>query len=192
MLEAYPVDPAVGCPFDGRNTTYNEGTQYKRMAAIATDGTYAEPWSEFLDTFSALTDTWGIVFEQPIKGIPAAYGVQHGSDLLYYFPTLAGPAADPRSYGQGDLVHAIHDAVTNFVVDGDPNGSFELKQRPSNYQWPLYSETGNVTALNATQIAKAVSPPHRPGFEILHHFLRPGPFVDVGNNARSEALNLQT
>lgn len=42
MLQAYPKDPAVGCPFDGLNTTYGVSSQYKRMAAIFTDGIYSE------------------------------------------------------------------------------------------------------------------------------------------------------
>lgn len=180
MLAAYPVDPALGCPFDGRNTTYNQPSQFKRMAAVVTDGTYAEGWAEFLATFSSKTNTWGIVFEQPVQGTPPAYGVQHGSDVLYYFPTLAGAKNDPRSYGQGDLVNAIHDSVINFVNDGDPNGSILSSHKSSKYRWPLYCETGMVTALNATQVTKAISPPHRPGFDVIHRFLRPHPsYLDI-------------
>lgn len=195
MLAAYPNDPALGCPFDGLNTTYNQPSQFKRMAAISTDGTYAEGWSEFLDTFSSETNAWGIVFEQPIKGTPPAYGVQHGSDVVYYFPTLAGPKADPRGYGQRALVDAIHDALINFVYDGDPNGSPSLSaQNSSEYVWPLYSETGMVTALNATEVTTAIPPPHRPGFDVIHRFLRPGPLLDARRrDLESEltALNLQ-
>lgn len=195
MLAAYPNDPALGCPFDGRNTTYNQPSQFKRMAAIATDGTYVEGWWEFLETFSRETNTWGIEFEQPIKGTPPAYGIQHGSDIIYYFPTLAGPKADPRGYGQGKLVDTIHDALANFVYYGDPNGSSQLAtQNSSGYVWPLYSDTGMVTALNATEITTAVSPPYRPGFDVIHQFLRPGPFLDARRRdvgSKSTTLSLQ-
>lgn len=191
MLKAYPNAPALGCPFDGRNTTYNQPSQFKRMAAIFTDGTYAEPWVEFLETFSSKTNAWGIMFEQPVKGASPAYGIQHGSDVIYYFPTLATAAADPRSYGQAELVTTIQDALINFANDGDPNG---LTSQPlSEYHWPLYSEAGTVTALNASKITESVQPPHRSGFDVIHRFLRPGPFWRDGKREETgvTALSLQ-
>ena len=172
MLEAYPSDPAIGAPFDGRNTTYGVSSQFKRQAAIETDLTFAEGYVEFLETFSARTKTWGMIFEQPVVGIPA-YGVAHGSDLVFYFPELVGPKGDPRNRGWSEMMYAVHDAVINFVNFGDPNGCDDS----AGYRWPDFSESGLVTALNGTRIATAVPPPHRPGFDVIHKYLRPGPVV---------------
>ena len=52
MLEAYPNDPELGCPLDGKVKEYGAGAQYKRRAAFATDGNYVQPWWEYLQSFS--------------------------------------------------------------------------------------------------------------------------------------------
>ena len=175
MLEAYPNDPALGCPFNGADTNYGEGSQYKRMAAIATDGTYTEGWSEIVKTLSMKTKTWGLYWEQPIPGAPAALGVTHGSDLAYYFPDLLGTESNPSSLGHKDLMNAVQDALINFVYFGDPNGC-PSESGSGGYYWPSYGESQKITVMNASLIAEAQSPPYRPGFEIIHKFLRPGQF----------------
>jgi carboxylesterase type B len=174
MLEAYPNDPALGCPFNGADTNYGEGSQYKRMAAIATDGTYTEGWAELLATLSLKTKTWGIYWEQPIPGAPAALGVVHGSDLIYYFPGLLGAKTSPSSLDK-DLMNAVQDALINFVHFGDPNGCLS-ESGNGRYHWPSYGESQKVTVMNASLVAEAQPPPHRPGFDVIHKFLRPGPF----------------
>lgn len=175
MLQAYPVDPALGCPFNGGDTNYGDGSQYKRMAAIATDGTYTEAWTEYLETFSSKTNTWGILWEEPIHGAPAAYGVTHGSDLPYYFPTLLGPHKNSRDTNDRDLMRAVQEALVNFVHDGDPNGCTLESGKATSYHWPLYSESHEITVLNASKVAESLPPPHRSGFGVIHKFLRPGP-----------------
>lgn len=175
MLEAYPNDPVLGCPFDGEDTNYGEGSQFKRMAAIATDGTYTEGWSEIIQTLSLKTRTWGMYWEQAIEGAPPALGVTHGSDLTYYFPTLLGHDLSPSSLGNKDLMHAVQDALINFVYFGDPNGCGSDAEANS-YHWPSYGETQDITVMNANIIAKAQPLPYRPGFDVLHKNLRPGKF----------------
>ena len=136
MLEAYPNNPALGCPYDGQNTTYGQPSQFKRMAAVLTDGTYTEAWTEYLQLFSTTTNTWGILFEEPLsgQGIGPAFGVQHGSDIPYYFPKLLGPATDPLNNDRSHLVKVLQRALINFVTDLDPNG----KHRRSRYHWPQF------------------------------------------------------
>jgi acetylcholinesterase len=167
MFQAYPDDPSQGCPYDGRNTTYGQPSQFKRMAAIMTDSTYTEAWTEYLKVFGA-TKTWGILFDEPIPGSKPAYGVQHGSDLVFYFPTLLGPVADPRNNGLGALVDTLQSALVHFVNDLDPNGG--------DYTWPMYADAQQVTSLSARGPA-AVDVPHRPGFDVLRQFLRPDGFA---------------
>ena len=137
MLEAYPNDPSLGCPFDGRNTTYGQPSQYKRMAAIFTDGTYTEAWTEYLRSFSTRTKTWGLLFEAriPGPGIDAAFGYGHASDLPYYFPTLLGAANDPRNNGRSRLVEIMQSALVNFVADLDPDGGDGM----GGGRWPLFA-----------------------------------------------------
>ena len=175
MLEAYPNDPTLGCPFDGRDTNYGQGSQYKRMSAIATDVTYTEAWVEYLETFSEEANVWGLVWEQPIRGAPPEYGATHAADMSYYFPSLLGPDLDPRAYGNGELMSALQEALINFVNDGDPNGCGTGVWHSSSYDWPSYAESRKVTALSAGKVAEAVSPPKRSGFDVIHEFLRPDP-----------------
>lgn len=172
MLEAYPNDPKLGCPFDGSDTNYGLGSQFKRMAAIVTDGTYTEGWSEIVKTLSLETKAWGLYWEQAIPGAPAALGVVHGSDLTYYFPNLLGKDLSPGSLGNKDLMNAVQDALINFVHFGDPNGCFS---KSDSYRWPSFGESQQITIMNAKVIAEAQKPPHRPGFDVLHKYLRPGP-----------------
>jgi carboxylesterase type B len=109
-----------------------------------------------------------MLWEQHIPGIDPAFGVIHGSDLLWYFPLLYGAESDPRSLGQSDLVSALHTAVVNFVSHGHPNGCWG---QSDGYEWPDYADGGLITAMNASRVAVAEPPPQRPGFEVLHQFL---------------------
>lgn len=170
MLAAYSNEPAFGAPFDGRNTTYGQPSQYKRMSAIASDASYTAPWRWYLETFSQKTDVWGLLFEEPIPGVKPALGVQHGSDMVFYFPEMFGEGADPRENGYAELVDAIHDALVNFVNDGDPNGH-GADCGGDGYTWPGYDENVLVTVLNASMPAAAVQPPYRPGFDVIEEFL---------------------
>ena len=180
MLEAYPNDPVLGCPFDGSDTEYGDGSQYKRMAAIATDGIYTEAWTEYLETLSLKTKTWGLYWEQPIHGAPPELGIVHGSDMSYYFPGLLGEKMDPRAFGNGngDLMASVQKALINFINDGDPNGcNLEDGKDDQDHRPPfaLYSESGMVTYMNASRVAVALPPPKRRGFDVIHKYLRSGP-----------------
>lgn len=174
MLAAYPNEPAVGAPFDGRNTTYGQPSQYKRMSAIASDASFTAPWRWYLETFSNETDIWGLLFEEPIPGAKPALGVHHGSDMPFYFPKMFGDGFDPRKNGYAELVDVIHDALVTFVSDGDPNGD-GAECSGDRYEWPKYGQEGLVTALNASLPAAPVEPPYRPGFDVIEKFLIAGP-----------------
>jgi acetylcholinesterase len=149
MLQAYPNDPAVGCPYDGRNTTYGQPSQFKRMSAIFTDGTYAEPWTEYLQLFPR---AWGVLFEQPLTNNPA-YGVQHGSDVPYYFPSISNHTFSPQ------LTTTMQSALIRFVTDLKPG-------------WPPYAATQRVVSIKEGE-TQEIKPPDRPGFAVIKRYLRP-------------------
>lgn len=174
MLEAYPNNPALGCPFDGQNTTYGRPSQYKRMAAIFTDSIYTEAWTEYLKYFSSDTKTWGMLFEEriPGPGFDPAFGFGHASDLPYFFPTLHGPANDPRANNQSHLLEVMQTALINFVTELDPNG----RDGTSRGHWPLFAEQQEVTSLSGARGAVSVPLPYRPGFDVLRRTLRPDGF----------------
>lgn len=171
MLEAYPIEPALGAPFDGRNTTYGQPPQYKRLAAIAGDTSYTAPWRWYLDAFSKTSSVWGIQFEEPFPGAPVALGVHHGSDLAYYFPEMLGGRYDASRNKYGGLINTIHDALINFVTYGNPNGQAIGCGEGGGYCLPEFGESGLVTALNASHLAAAIEPPYRPGFEVIEQYL---------------------
>lgn len=170
MLSAYPTDPALGAPFDGLETTYGEPSQYKRMSAMASDAMWTAPWHYYLDAFSRRTKVWAIQFEEAIPGAPEALGVQHGSDLAFYFPEMFGERKDPRRIGYEGLVDTVFDALVRFVVDGDPNGANGGCEE-GRYGWPEYGQSGLVTVLDAGNLATAQEPPYRPGFDVIEEYL---------------------
>ncbi|KAF2720384.1 alpha/beta-hydrolase [Polychaeton citri CBS 116435] len=178
FLQAYPNDPFVGCPFDGTNTTYSQSSQFKRMAAIFTDTTFTEAWTEYLQTFSKHTSVWGFLWNQAIPGpgVPPELGIQHGSDLPFYFPSLLGPGNDPRSKGLGDLVRTLHRALVNFVVDLDPNGGQSGWCDEPAEPWPKFAEEGKIIRFDARAEFLVSNLPYRPGFEVLRRWLRPDGF----------------
>ena len=186
MLSAYPPDPSLGCPYGGKNTTYGQPSQYKRLAAIFTDSQYTEAWTEYLSTFSTTQKTWGILFDEPIPGPDGAgkqgeLGVQHGSDVAFYFPTLLGEQNDSRNNSPTTrkLVGMLQSALVNFVADGDPNGANGNGERVNGegYQWPEFnSSQQKVTRLTALDGGEAVSVPKRPGFDVIRQALRPEGF----------------
>lgn len=173
MLSAYPVNPSLGAPFDGLNTTYGEPSQYKRLSAIAGDAPFTAPWAWYLKAFSHNENSkgvWGLVFEEQIPGVPDKLGVQHGSDLAFLFPGLLGEESDPRETGYGELVDVMFDAIINFVRDGSPNGKAE-GDCDAEYRWPEFGQTGKVKGLSDEDLAYARLPPWRPGFEVIEEYL---------------------
>lgn len=129
---------------------------------IQTDGGYFHRFdlrpglTEYLRLFR---NVWGILFDEPIPGSPLEFGVQHGSDLPFYFPLLNGVDKDPRRHGYTELVETMQSAVVRFVATGSPG------------DWPQGKD--KVMRLSRSE-AKAVAPPYRPGFEVLRDYLRPG------------------
>ncbi|KAK5164925.1 uncharacterized protein LTR77_009590 [Saxophila tyrrhenica] len=173
LLKAYPNDPVLGSPFDAADTDYGFGSHYKRAAAMATDGTFVEPWYEYLQTFSERTKTFGLLWNQPAPKTPRSLGVNHGADLSFYFPLLAGEDRDPRKTTEGRrFVNALQSALVNFVHYGDPNGCVATGQGEK-YTWPEYSKNGQVTVMSASNITSEPQP-RRPGFDVFRRFLRPG------------------
>lgn len=176
MLEAYPVDLSQGAPFDGRNTTYGEPSQYKRTSAIASDTMYTAPWRWYLQRFSQNTKIWGIHFEEPITGERPVLGMQHGSDFAFYFPEMFGEGNDPRKNGDSEFVDTVHDAFVHFVNSGSPNDGHQADCATEGaYHWPEYGASGMVTVLNASLPAATIEPPYRPGFDLIQRYLIRGP-----------------
>ena len=146
------------------------------MAAILTDGTYTEAWSEYLKSFSE-TNTWGMIFETRIPGSEEALGVQHASDLVYYFPEFLGAARDPRSQvDTSKVVDVLHNMLVNFVSDQNLNGQRVSGTEEDCFRWPLFKEQRQVMSLSAGKGAIAMDLPRRDGFDVLRAALRPDNF----------------
>lgn len=170
MLKAYPDVLEKGCPFDGKNISYGEPSQYKRMAAIMTDSQYVGAWMEYLHQFAKSgAPTWGLSFEEPIPGLEEGetFGVQHGSDLVFYFPNILGHKSDPRRCDKtARLANHLQTALIHFVVESNPT--------TEDNHWPQYDHKDHhskVLALSTEDRKGIVGLPYRAGFKILHEFL---------------------
>ena len=114
-----------------------------------------QAWTEYLEVFfsssssssndnNGSNNTWGILFEAPIPGpdVDPAYGVQHGSDLAYYFPDLLGATHDPRLKGGGAAIDELQTALVNIVTGMDPNEAMDelSDDGAAAYRWPAFAD----------------------------------------------------
>lgn len=142
ILELYPDDPAQGIPLNtGIERFAEQGTQYKRIAAILGDVFYHATRLDDARAYSKHAPTYIYRFNtlpwqnSPIetKGgeAPAYKGVSHFSEVAFVF-------ANPSFYGPWPEYKALADQMSaqwiNFIANGDPNG----KKLP---RWPLYNES---------------------------------------------------
>ncbi|OBZ76977.1 Lipase 2 [Grifola frondosa] len=139
LLEFYPDDAALGSPFGTGNNTFGLSSQYKRLAAIASDNLFHCP-QKSLDTGceQIWSKTFVYLFEDP-QAVPADQpflGVTHGSELPYVYGATAMSGLAPANA----LSVAMMDYWISFAVDLDPNdGRGSL--RPT---WKQYTPVNEV------------------------------------------------
>jgi len=111
LLQYYPDDITVGCPFD-TGTLNKLSPQYKRIAAIQGDIVFHGPRRFLLKYQADKQNSWAFIHKRG-KQTPFI-GAAHGTDLL-------------DSFGARELT----DYIIYFTRNLDPNGNLEIG-------WPQY------------------------------------------------------
>ncbi|OSD07125.1 esterase 1 [Trametes coccinea BRFM310] len=137
VLQLYPNDPTVGCPFGTGNETFGLSSEYKRLAAIAGDSSFHAPRRAWVRTASgAGVPVYAFLFADEQAVETPRLGVTHGTDVPYFYgtPFLEGP--EPA----GTLSEAMMDYVIAFVNSLNPNDGKGC-ERPF---WPQFTADGEV------------------------------------------------
>jgi carboxylesterase type B len=146
ILDLYPDDPAQGIPLNTGAERFDQGTQYKRIAAILGDVFYHATRLDDARWYSRYSPTYIYRFNtkpwqnNPLSTdggkAPAYKGVSHFSEVAFVF-------ANPAFYGPWPEYKALSDELSahwiNFMAGGCPNG----KGLP---RWPMYN--GSTQGLN--------------------------------------------
>lgn len=146
IMEFYPNDPAVGIPLNTGAERFDQGTQYKRIAAILGDVFYhatrlddARWYAKYSPTYTYRFNTlpWQNNNTATTGGQAQAYkGVGHFSEVAFVF-------ANPAFYGPWPEYKALSDEISehwiNFIASGSPNGA----GAQGNLVWPVYNASGN-------------------------------------------------
>ncbi|KAI9061774.1 esterase 1 [Trametes sanguinea] len=137
VLQLYPDDPTLGCPFGTGNETFGLSSEYKRLAAIAGDSSFHAPRRAWVRTASSAgVPVHAFLFADEQAVETPRLGVTHGTDVPYFYgtPFLEGP--EPA----GMLSNVMMDYVIAFVTSLDPNDC-KGHQRPF---WPRYTPESAV------------------------------------------------
>ncbi|KAJ7216322.1 esterase 1 [Mycena pura] len=143
LLELYPDDPALGCPFGTGNNTFGFSSEYKRAAALLGDLLIQAPRRSWSQTASQQgTTVYSYLFTDPQPENPDFLGVMHTSELAYFYGGIsAANGADTLA-----LSEMMQDYWISFAVSLDPNDG-NGSDRPS---WEEYSVAQRVIQLNST------------------------------------------
>ncbi|OBZ70961.1 hypothetical protein A0H81_09027 [Grifola frondosa] len=118
LLELYPDDPALGCPFGTGNDTFGLSSEYKQVAAIAGDVIFhalRRQWTQTMSKFGV--KVFSYLFTDPQAVTDPSLGVTHAVEIPYVYgsPFINGPM--PAS----NLSLAMMDYWISFAVSLDPN-----------------------------------------------------------------------
>ncbi|KAH6896303.1 triacylglycerol lipase 3 [Coprinopsis sp. MPI-PUGE-AT-0042] len=137
ILELYPDNPDIGCPYRTGKELFGFNSIYKRACSIRTDMSFVAWWRYWMQTaVNHGIKSFGYVFTQPQGFISEpALGVSHAAELPYLF----GSTTDPSPDGQ-HLSKLMMEYWISFAVNLDPNDDKGV-QRP---KWPQYTKRSRV------------------------------------------------
>uniref|UniRef100_A0A060T877 Carboxylic ester hydrolase n=1 Tax=Blastobotrys adeninivorans TaxID=409370 RepID=A0A060T877_BLAAD len=150
LLQLYPDDPALGCPFNTGDLYSKEtyGLQYKRGNAIAGDLHMVGPRRRSSRVYSKYSDVYAYNFNVSDYGTDPSAGASHFQEVVYVFdnPTNLtgtktapmGPDPDGSKKKLGDLMSRF---FMSFIATGDPNNAnYYQDYKP----WPVYANNEEV------------------------------------------------
>ncbi|EIN05256.1 alpha/beta-hydrolase [Punctularia strigosozonata HHB-11173 SS5] len=135
ILEYYPDDPSIGCPYNTGDGILSTGTQDKRALSIWGD-IYMHAGRRLLaESVASSHDVYSYHFAQAPDNSTVEYGVTHFQEVAFVFsnplPTQNSLSTRP---GDAELAKLMTSYWISFVYNLDPNHS-GVKGAP---QWPSY------------------------------------------------------
>ncbi|KAI0754455.1 extracellular triacylglycerol lipase precursor [Daedaleopsis nitida] len=150
LLELYPDNPALGCPFGTGNETFGFSSQYKRSAAIIGDAAIHSTRRAWIQAASAAgVKTFGYIFTDQNAVTEPSEGVTHSKDVPYMYGTMAETSDNA---GVRLLSEAMVDYWISFATSLTPNDGKGLQKET----WPQYKPDNQVLIqLDTTKFASA-------------------------------------
>ncbi|KAK6835108.1 alpha/beta-hydrolase [Apiospora arundinis] len=133
LLELYPTDPRLGCPYNTGDIKLTSGVLDKQACSIFGDLVMVAPARQFASTLTADgVPVYRYRFNQLPSGASPSRGISTGVEQAYVFSNLdSGASAWDRA-----LAYAITSAWVSFAHDLDPNPG-------GNSMLPFWREYGN-------------------------------------------------
>ncbi|KAI5476430.1 hypothetical protein MNV49_007743 [Pseudohyphozyma bogoriensis] len=152
LVDVYPNDPEVGCPYNTGDGVLGTGLQDKRINAVYTDNIHAGA-RLFGRKHSAIAPTWSFRFDQVPQNNTIDAGVAHANELPYIFGVMNRTVRTPLGNRPGDLATSkdIQTAFINFVNNQNPNTGADIS-----VSWPTYDKNDENVSFknNATAVQK--------------------------------------
>ncbi|KAF9022991.1 alpha/beta-hydrolase [Rhodocollybia butyracea] len=139
LLELYPDDPTIGCPYNTGDGLRSSGSQDKRSLSISGDVVMHGPRRLLASTMANLSqNVFTYRFDQVPDNVTIEDGTEHFMEVAYVFSNPL-PTQNPLSKRKGDqeLATQMTSYWVSFVVNQDPNHSMV----DGAITWPNYRET---------------------------------------------------
>ncbi|KPV71564.1 uncharacterized protein RHOBADRAFT_47745 [Rhodotorula graminis WP1] len=151
VLELYPNDPLVGCPYGSGDAVLPSGLQDKRSFSIYGDLTMHAGRRRLAELYSAAgAPVYSYRFDQPAENATIETGTTHFVEVAYVFgvPYKTANTLGTRP-GDAELSHLVMSQWISFIHDGTPNNHGiadapewpDYRTSPSNY---VYRRHGSV------------------------------------------------
>ncbi|EIN05225.1 alpha/beta-hydrolase [Punctularia strigosozonata HHB-11173 SS5] len=137
IMELYPNDPSIGCPYDTGDGVLSSGQQDKRAFSIWGDVVMHAGRRLLGDSIAKTHDVFSYHFAQIPDNATIEDGVQHFQEVAFVFNN-PGPTRNPLStrLGDAELANLMTSYWISFVNHLDPNHS-GMKGAPI---WPSYRQ----------------------------------------------------
>ncbi|KAI0787601.1 extracellular triacylglycerol lipase precursor [Fomes fomentarius] len=153
ILQLYPDDPALGCPFGTGNETFGLSSQYKRASAIMGDSTTTGTRRQWIQAASAAgVKAFGYLFADQNAVADPKKGVTHKVEVPYVYrePSILTSS----NAGVRLLSQAMVDYWISFAVSQTPNDGKGVQRTT----WPQYEPNKQVLLqLDTTQFPSDAS-----------------------------------
>ncbi|KAK7910656.1 alpha/beta-hydrolase [Apiospora marii] len=154
LLDLYPTDPRLGCPYNTGTTKLTSGALDKQACSIFGDLVMIGPARQFARTLAADgVPVYRYRFNQPPAGGTAARGISTGVEQAYVFSNFAA-GASPSAWDRA-LAYEVTSAWVSFAHDLDPNpGGIRVADVGNPLEdstlpnWPEYGNEANSIVFN--------------------------------------------